>query len=324
MCQKPGQIMPHHLRHAMLGRRVKEGRLAPLPERLVDMARRTRPVGRVFRHEGDRQPRRMGHLLDPVLGDRVEIRRRQRLGIADIDLVLPRLGLALGILDRNARAIKPVAHGPHQMLFLRGAEDAVVVVVAHDRRHPPVTLVAQRIEPLLEDVELELGRHHGVEPHRLGPRHLPLQHRPRGMRHLLVRVMVKQIAHHHRRPRQPGNQSQCAQIRLVDIVAIACGPIGRLVTGHRRHIHVDGKQIVAAMRLVPAAIDEMGGMEPLAHQAPLHVDHAGQHRIDCALGHQSREFVKRQKTGHRLCLSSISLGRKGHADACPFHFSSQR
>ena len=62
-----------------------------------------------------------------------------------------------------------------------------------------------------------------------------------------------------------------ADVGLHDEIAIALGPVGGLVAGHRLHIDVVGEQVVAAMRLLDRAIEEELGLEALADQPPLHV-----------------------------------------------------
>jgi hypothetical protein len=50
--------------------------------------------------------------------------------VADVDLLLPRIGLALGVLDRDAGAVEAVADRAHHLLLLGRLEDVVVLVVA--------------------------------------------------------------------------------------------------------------------------------------------------------------------------------------------------
>ena len=53
----------------------------------------------------------------------------ERVGIADVDLLLARAPLALGVLDRDAGALQAVADGAHHALLLGGLEDVIVLDV---------------------------------------------------------------------------------------------------------------------------------------------------------------------------------------------------
>ena len=48
----------------------------------------------------------------------------------DVQLFLPGLGLALGVLDRDAGVPQLIADRPHHVLFLGGLQDVIVFVVA--------------------------------------------------------------------------------------------------------------------------------------------------------------------------------------------------
>ncbi len=52
------------------------------------------------------------------------------------------------------------------------------------------------------------------------------------------------------------------------------------------------------MRLFKGALDKMLGMETLAGKPPLHVDEAGQNRIDLASRCCGFQFVERQLSTH--------------------------
>ena len=54
---------------------------------------------------------------------------RSAVGVAEVDLVLAEVALALGVLDRHARAGHRVADPADQRLDARGAEQRVVDVV---------------------------------------------------------------------------------------------------------------------------------------------------------------------------------------------------
>ena len=132
-----------------------------------------------------------------MLGQRVVVGAGQGAGIADVELFLPGLGLALGVLDRHAGGIERVAQPPHDMLLLGGLEDVIVLIVTADRFEVAIAVAAQLIERFAEQEEFQLGRHHGGEAHRLEPRDLRLQDLPRGVRDGLVGVVVEDVAQHH-------------------------------------------------------------------------------------------------------------------------------
>ena len=94
--------------------------------------------------------------------------------------------------------------------------------------------------------------------------------------------MVQQVAEHQRRPFEPGHAAERRQVGLHDEVAIALLPARRLVARHRLHLDVVGQQVVAAMRLVMAGVDEELRQEALADQPALHVDGADEHGVDVA------------------------------------------
>ncbi len=245
----------------------------------------------------------MGDFLAGILDDRMIVRRVERVGIADVDLFLPGLGLTLGVLDRDPRPEKPVADRPHHVLFLGGAHDRIVDVVAGKGLKIVVAFVEELVEALFEQEELKLGRHHRLEPQRAGAGDLALENGAGRMGDLFVGVVVKDVAHHHRRSRQPGHTAQRGQVGLVDIVAIARLPVGRAVALDRRHLEVGGQQVVAAMGFLVAAVHEMCGVKALAHQASLHVDDAGQHGVDFSGCHGGLESVESQVGGHGSFLS---------------------
>jgi hypothetical protein len=237
-------------------------------------------------------------LLAGVLDDRMHVGRVERVRIADVDLLLPRVGLALRILDRNAGAVEAVPDRAHHVLLLRGAHDRVVLVPASNRAEVAIVFVPERLEGLLEQVELELGRHHRLEPHGAGAGDLALQHRAGRVGDLLVAMVVEHVAHHHRRAGKPRHTAERREIGLVDVVAVARRPACRLVALHRVHLEIGGQQVVAAMRLLVPSAHEMRGVEALAHETALHVHDAGKHRVDLSGSDGGLQRVEGQVRGH--------------------------
>jgi hypothetical protein len=62
-----------------------------------------------LRHEGDRAAVEMRDLLGAVLVDRMVVRHRERVRVAEVDLLLARPGLALGALHGDPGSVHEVA-----------------------------------------------------------------------------------------------------------------------------------------------------------------------------------------------------------------------
>ena len=111
-------------------------------------------------------------------------------------------------------------------------------------------------------------------------------------------MVVLEVADHQSGLFQPWDAPDGAQVGLHDEVAVALRPARRLVPRHRLHIDVVGKQIVAAMRLVVGGFDEIFRQEPLADEAALHVDGAGEHGIDPIGRNRCLQLIERNIAGH--------------------------
>ena len=85
----------------------------------MDVTARPRAVGRKLCHERHRDPVFVGDLLQALLEDHMAIGHLQRLGVADVQLVLPEAPLPLRALDRHARCVQVPAD--------RGREFFVIV-----------------------------------------------------------------------------------------------------------------------------------------------------------------------------------------------------
>ena len=296
--QHPGAEGAHRVGHAVIGVGVVERGLGPLPQRQVHMRGAAHHPGPPLGQEGRADPLLPGDLLDRLLGDGVVVGAVHRGGIADVQLFLPRLGLALGILDRHARGQQVIADRPHHMLFLHGGQHVVVEVVGRIGLEHLIVLRPQAVVIALEQKELQFGRHHRRQAHPLGPGDLALQDRAGGMFDVGMVVVVADIAEHHRRPLQPRHAAQRRKVGLHHVVAVSRRPRGRPIAVRRRHIEVGGQQVVAAVGFLPRAVHEMLRGEPLAHQAALHVDDAGQNRVDLARFHGLLERVEAEVSGH--------------------------
>jgi len=217
-----------------------------------------------------------------VFGDRVVLGGVERRCIFDVEFFLPGFGFTLGVLHRDARTEKAVADRAQHILFLGRLQDMIVLVVAGDRLEIAEAFLADLIETFLEQEEFQFGRHDRRQPHVGQAGHLRLQHGARRMRNILVRVMILDIAHHHGCGFEPGNPAEARKIRLHHVVAIAARPARRRISLDRIHLDVGRQQVIAAMGLVIGRIDEMLGVEALAHQPSLHIDDTRKHRVDLA------------------------------------------
>ncbi len=177
----------------------------------------------------------------------------------------------------------PVANLADQALVVGGGEDVVVEDVGNRRREVLVSLCPRLLVGLLEEVELELGARHRREAERGGPRHLRLEHLPRGRLNRRS-VVPENVCEHERRGLEPGNPPKRGEIRLHREVAVTALPARDLVTGNRIHLHVERKQVVAPLDrvLVLDLVHEELRVEPLSHQSPLHVRERDDDRVDRA------------------------------------------
>ena len=247
------------------------------------------------------------NLLGGMFGNAVMVGCQHRLGISDVELLLSGLGLALGILDWDTSSPQMIAKRAHQMLFLGGLQDIVILVIAADRRQVAEAGFADVIEALFENEEFQLGGHHRLEAKRPCAGHLTLQHGARRMRHLFMRLVVEDVAKHKHRALKPGQPPDCRQVGLHDVVAITRFPGCGLIALRRRHLQIGGEQIVAAMGFLPRALDKMLGVKPLAGKPPLHVDDTGKDRVDLAGSGRGFQFVKGKLSSHDMS----SLGKVG-------------
>ena len=207
------------------------------------------------------------------------VRHLQRLRIPDIDLLLARAPLALGILDRDAGALQAVAEGPHHDLVLRRLQDVIVLDVVPGRLEVAVALLVGALVAVVEEEELELRRHIGLELHGLEAPELLLEHRSRRVGYVLV-VMIDHVADHECGAGEPGDTPQRRHVGLEGEVSVAQFPARGLVSGHRLHLDVDAEEIVAAVRLLVPAVGEVLRMEALADEPALQIHHGGDDCVD--------------------------------------------
>ena len=316
----PGQVLAHQRRHAELGLGiVEQGLLAGLvPERIVDVAGVAGQVVVPLGHKGHGLALQVSDLLDAVLEDRVAVGHVQGIGVADVDLLLARAPLALGVLDRDAGALQAGADRPHDALFLGRLEDVVVLDVGAGRRQLGVVLGPGALVGLVEEVELQLRGEEGAHLHRVEARRLALQDRPRRDRDVFVMVVIEHVAEHQGRALKPGDPAQGREVRLEHEVAVALLPVGQGVAGHRLHVDVVGQQVVAAVGLAVGLLGEVLRLEALADQAAEHVDHADQHGVDLAAGDGLLQFVEGDVARHGAPLvDGDGKAERPPEDGCP-------
>src|SRR6478736_5605723 len=151
VAQETGDELSAHLAQ-LVGRTGLEERVGvALEEGEVRVHPRPGVLGERLGHEGRIDPLRQGDLLD----DRAErldvVGRAQRIGVAQVDLVLPRRALVMAELDGDAHVLE---HGDRRATeVVAGAVRHVVEVAGVvDRDRATVGT-----PPLLEEEELDLG-----------------------------------------------------------------------------------------------------------------------------------------------------------------------
>src|SRR5204862_1123073 len=116
-----------------------------------------------LRHERDRDALLVRDLLRAVLVDDVVVGARDRLAVAEVDLLLARAPLALARLDDDPGTEHAVANVAMDELLLGGLEDVVVLGVRADRLEAAVALLPRPIVRVAEEDELELRRDEHAE-----------------------------------------------------------------------------------------------------------------------------------------------------------------
>src|SRR5881398_3246652 len=82
-----------------------------------------------LRHEGDGLAEAPRDFLAGILEDRMPVGHFERLGVFDIDFLLPRSPLSLRVFDWYAGSLQAVADRPHHTLFLGRLQDMIVLNV---------------------------------------------------------------------------------------------------------------------------------------------------------------------------------------------------
>ena len=127
--------------------------------------------------------------------------------------------------------------------------------------------------------------------------------------------MPHDVAEHERRPLEPRDAPERGEVWDDVEVAVALLPACDLVARDRVHLHLEGEEIVAPLDRVLGVhlLDEELPVEPLAHQAALHVRERDDHRVDLARRDERPQLLPAQhgailcgSPGTRRSSSSIS------------------
>ena len=120
--------------------------------------------------------------------------------------------------------------------------------------------------------------------------------------------MPGHVAENHRRGVEPREDPQRVEVRHHVEVAVAAGPVGHLVAGDRVHLHVDRHQVVASLgRLaVVGGLDEVFGIDALAHESALHIGEGDDNGVDRAFGDLVSEVLLGQ---HSISPFLVGLAR---------------
>ena len=264
-------------------------------------------------HEGDRHALLRGDLLGAVLVDHVLVGRAQRGAVAEVDLVLAEVALALRVLDRHARAHHRVADAADQRLDARGAEHRVVDVVEVGRLEIAVALAPRVLVGVVEDDELELGA--GLrapaalgQPVELARAGSGAARRPRRCR------PPTQVRHQERGARVPRDRAQRVEVRLHLEVAVAARPRRHRVAVDGVHVHVDGQQVVAALGAVLGdVVEEVAAVSRLPWSRPSMSAIDEQHGVHRAVVDRLAQLVERH-TGEVTDRRAAVPGRELRID----------
>ena len=265
-----------------------------------------------FRHEGQALAVLIGDLLGAVLVDGVVVAGDPRVVVAERDLLLPEVALALDALAVHARAVHAQPDIAQQRLHPGRRVHRVVDVVVGGRRQPAVAGRPRLAKAGVEHHELQLGTDVGHQALLGEPVDLVVQDaaRRRGDR---AAVGPGQVGHHQRGARQPRDEPQRGEVGRHHHVAVTGLPARHRVPVDGVHVDIDGQQVVAAFGTVGGDIlDEQPRRHPLAGQPALHIAERDDHGVDVTVGHQPFEVGLRQHAGSGAHCGPSSHNDGGH------------
>ena len=239
----------------------------------------------------------VGDFLGAVLVDGVVVTGDERIVVAEPDLLLAVVALALDGLEPQTGPLHTQPDIAQQRVHSRRRQDRVVDVVIAGRGQPVVAGCPRLAIGLVEHDELQLGGDVGGQSALGQPVQLAAQD---GARCHADRAAVgpAQIGDRQRRAGQPGNQPQGAQVRRHHHVAVAGVPTRHRIAGHGVHFDVDGQQVATTLRPVSGhLVDEEPGGHPLAHEPSLHVGES--HDDGIHIADPDELFQRGQRQGRR-------------------------
>ncbi len=307
---QPGELP----RHEALERLLVVGEHAAavvVRERAVDVAGVALALVEL-RHERERHALLRRDLLGAGLVDHVVVGGGERLVVAEVDLVLAEVALALRVLHSHAGAGHRVADAADQRLHARGAEDRVVDVVEVGRIEVAVALAPGLLVGVAEDDELELGAR-VRRPAALGePGQLAAQDLARRGRHVGA-VVPLEVRHHQRGRVMPGDDAQRVEVGAHREVAVAARPRRHRVALDGVHVHVHREQVVAPLGAVlEHLVEEVARRQPLALQPSLHVGDRQQDGVDRPAVDGGAQLLQRHPVGSTTRpVSSVVIWRTG-------------
>ena len=195
-----------------------------------------------------------------------------RGAVAEVDLDLRRAVLGVGGLDDDAVGLDHAADVADDVLEL----GALLQRVALDA-------VVDRLAVLVGEIELDLGRQHGLEAARLAALDLAPQLVARVHVDRLVAVLAHAIGHAERRALAPRRRSQRRQVGHDDHVDDVRG---RVVVRQLRQLAVPTpveRRVGLRKALLAGALEEERGRDALAAQVPLRVGERDLDRVDVVL-----------------------------------------
>ena len=235
-------------------------------------------------HEGGRQPGLGRQLLDRVLVERVPIRHLERIGVAEVYLLLAEAPFGLRELDLDADVIEVAAHGLQERLVLGRLQNVIVAAIGRGRVEALIVLVPGGLEAVLEQEKFQLGRAFDAEAERRRFLDLTLEDCARRDGDGCARVLIAQIAQHHRGLVMPGHAMEGREIGCVVAIVISGVPAGQREAGARVHVHVDDEDVERTMQALIAErrLQEGAAGDALAHQAAPDVGRRAHHGVDVA------------------------------------------
>ena len=297
---------PHRAELVVAG----EGVGAVAPQAHVHVAARPGLVGRHLGHERDAGAEAVGRLLQALLEHDVAVGHGQRVGVADVELVLADAPLALRALDGHARPAQVAAHRRGDVLGAGALQQVVVLEVPAGGVEVGVAAGRRVAVRRAVEVVLELGGGHRREP--LPGRGVDLapQHRPGGDGDRGVVADAGDVAQHQRRAVEPVGGAQGGEVGNQVHVAVAELPVGEVVAGDRLHLHVGGEQVVAPVRAVGRhLVEEHAGVVALAHEPAVVVGEPDDDGVDGVGRHRVAQGVEGE---HPLVAARVGRGNRGH------------